>query len=273
MTAFVLVAAGLFGLLIGSFLNVVAYRVPAGLSIVSPGSACPGCHSEISARDNIPLLSWIVLRARCRHCDMHIPARYPIVEGATGVAFVIAALPFAGALDTASDPKTAIASGLELVAFLYLAAISVVLAVIDLDTKRLPDVIVLPGFAVGAALLGGAGILRGDLGALLVAAIGAVAAAVFFFVLYLIGGMGFGDVKLAGVVGLFLGFLGVPQLTVGIAAGFAIGAVVGVALMALRGKSRKTAIPFGPWILLGTWVGVLAGQPLAEGYLRLTGLA
>lgn len=273
MTAFLLVSAGIVGLLIGSFLNVVAYRVPAGLSIVSPGSACPRCGTAISARDNVPLLSWVLLRARCRHCDVHIPARYPLVEGGTGLAFVIAALPFAGALDAPSDPRAALAAGLELGAFLYLAAISVVLAVIDLDTRRLPDPIVLPGFAVGAALLGAAGILRGDLGALLVAVVGAAAAAAFFFVLYLIGGMGFGDVKLAGVVGLFLGFLGVPQLTVGIAAGFLIGAVVGIGLMLLRGKSRKTAIPFGPWILLGTWVGVLAGQPLADAYLHLTGLA
>ena len=273
MTAFLLVSSGVFGLLIGSFLNVVAYRVPAGLSIVSPASACPGCGNEITARDNIPLVSWMLLRGRCRHCDMRISARYPIVEAATGVAFVIAALPFAGTLDLSSDPRSVIADGLELVAFLYLAAISVVLAVIDLDTKRLPNSIVLPGYAVGAAMLGGAGILRGDLTALLTAVIGAAAAALFFFVLYLIGGMGFGDVKLAGVVGLFLGFLGIPQLTVGIAAGFAIGAVVGIGLMALRGRSRKTAIPFGPWILAGAWVGVLAGQPLADAYLRLTGLA
>jgi leader peptidase (prepilin peptidase) / N-methyltransferase len=186
---------------------------------------------------------------------------------------VIAALPFAGSLDAPSDPKALLAIGLELVAFLYLAAISVVLAVIDLDTRRLPDRIVLPAYAVGAGLLGATAILRGDAGAMLTAAIGAVAAALFFLVLHLIGGMGFGDVKLAGVVGLFLGFLGVAQLTVGIAAGFAIGAVVGVGLMVLRGRSRKTAIPFGPWILLGAWVGVLAGQPLADGYLRLTGLA
>jgi leader peptidase (prepilin peptidase)/N-methyltransferase len=273
VTAFILVTSGIFGLLIGSFLNVVAYRVPAGLSIVSPGSACPGCHNEIAARDNIPLVSWVLLRARCRHCGMHIPARYPIVEGATGIAFVIAALPFASTFQTAADARSTIADGLELVAFLYLAAISVVLAVIDLDTKRLPDSIVLPGYAVGAALLGGAGILRGDTGALVTAAIGGAAAALFFFVLHAIGGMGFGDVKLAGVVGLFLGFLGVPQLTVGIAAGFAIGALVGIGLMVLRGRSRKAAIPFGPWILAGAWVGVIAGQPLADGYLRLVGLA
>ena len=178
---------------------------------------------------------------------MHIPARYPIVEGATGLAFVIAALPFAGTFDVpTSDPRLAIAGGLELVAFLYLAAISVVLAVIDLDTKRLPNSIVLPGYAVGAALLGGAGILRGDVMSLVIAAVGAVAAALFFFVLYVIGGMGFGDVKLAGVVGLFLGFLGIPQLTVGIAAGFAIGAVVGVGADAAAGQEPQDRDPVRP---------------------------
>ncbi|RIX31331.1 prepilin peptidase [Amnibacterium setariae] len=270
--AFVLVSAGVFGLLIGSFLNVVAYRVPAGLSIVSPGSACPGCGNAITARDNVPLLSWILLRARCRHCDMRIPVRYPLVEAGTGVAFVVAALPFAG-LQVSSDPTIALASVIELIAFLYLAAISVVLAVIDLDTRRLPDRIVLPGYAVGAALLGATAILRGDLAPLAVAGVGAAAAAGFFGLLHLLGGMGLGDVKLAGVVGLFLGFLGVAQLTVGIAAGFAIGALVGVALIVLQRRSRKSTIPFGPWILAGAWVGVLAGKPLADAYLRLVGLA
>ena len=273
MTAFLLVCSGILGLLIGSFLNVVAYRVPAGLSIVSPGSACPGCHTPISARDNVPLVSWALLRGRCRHCDMRIPVRYPLVEGLTAVAFVLAAMPFAAPLSSPAPTLDTVSQALELVAFLYLAAVSVVLAVIDIDTRRLPDRIVLPSYAVGAALLGGAGILRGDAASLLVALVGAVAAAGFFLLLHLVGGMGLGDVKLAGVVGLFLGYLGVAQLTVGIAAGFAVGALAGIALMVVTGRSRKTAIPFGPWILAGAWIGVLAGGPLAAGYLRLTGLA
>jgi leader peptidase (prepilin peptidase)/N-methyltransferase len=273
MTSFLLVCAGVVGLLIGSFLNVVAYRVPAGLSIVTPGSACPGCHTAIEARDNVPLLSWVLLRGRCRHCDMRIPVRYPLVEGATGVAFVIAALPFAGAFDLPSDPGILIAGALELIAFLYLAAISVVLAVIDVDVWRLPDRIVLPAYAVGAVLLGTAGIVRGDLVALGTAAAGAGIAFLFFLVLHGVGGMGLGDVKLAGVLGLFLGYLGVAQLTVGIAAGFLVGAVVGIGLILAKRSGRKSRIPFGPWMLAGAWIGVLAGAPVAAGYLRLVGLA
>ena len=258
MIAYLLVCAGIVGLLIGSFLNVVAYRVPAGLSIVRPGSRCPGCDTAIAPRDNIPLLSWLLLRGRCRHCSMRIPARYPLVEGLTAVAFVLAALPFVGGLAMPSDPRVAAAGALELVAFLYLAAISVVLAVIDLDVWRLPDRIVLPAYGVGAALLGGAGMLRGDAGTLGVAAAGSGAAFLFFLLLHLAGGMGLGDVKLAGVLGLFLGYLGVAELTIGIAAGFLLGALVGVAMVAGRRSSRKSRIPFGPWMLAGAMICVLA---------------
>jgi leader peptidase (prepilin peptidase)/N-methyltransferase len=166
MTAFVIAAAGVFGLLIGSFLNVVAYRVPAGLSVVRPASACPGCHNEIAPRDNVPLLSWILLRGACRHCGMRISIRYPLVEAGTAAAFGIAAVPFAAQLGGVADPRAAAAATVELVAYLYLAAISVALAVIDIDVRRLPDRIVLPAYGVGLLLLGLVDALRGDLVAL-----------------------------------------------------------------------------------------------------------
>jgi leader peptidase (prepilin peptidase)/N-methyltransferase len=275
VTFFVVLCAAVFGLLIGSFLNVVAYRVPAGLSVVSPASACPGCDSPISARDNVPLLSWLLLRGACRHCGMRISIRYPLVEAGTAVAFAVAALPFASRLEVPADPREVVAAALELVAFLYLAAISVALAVIDLDVRRLPDRIVLPAYAVGAVSLGVVDLLRGDPAAFGVAALGAGGSALFYAVLWFAkpGGMGLGDVKLAGVVGLFLAHLGIAQLLVGTAAGFLIGGVIGIALLAAKRGSRRTAIPFGPCMLAGAWVGVLAGQPLADGYLRLVGLA
>lgn len=275
MTVFVVLGAAAFGLLIGSFLNVVAYRVPAGLSVVSPASACPGCDSPITARDNVPLLSWLLLRGACRHCGMRISVRYPLVEAGTAIAFAVAALPFASGLEVAGDPREATASAVELVAFLYLAAISVALAVIDLDVKRLPDRIVLPAYIVGAVTLGVVDGLRGETAAFGVAALGSGASALFYAALWFAkpGGMGLGDVKLAGVVGLFLAHLGVAQLVVGTAAGFLIGGLTGVALIVGKRGSRRTAIPFGPCMLLGAWVGVLAGQPLAAGYLRLVGLA
>lgn len=275
MTVIVLVLAGVLGLLIGSFLNVVAYRVPAGLSVVRPASACPGCHTEIAARDNIPVLSWMLLRGRCRTCGMAIAARYPIVEASTAAAFVLAALPFSSDLGSSVQPAEIVASVLETTAFLYFAAVSVVLVVIDIDVKRLPDAIVLPSFGVGAALLGGAGIARGDLVDLAVAAAGAGGATLFFFLLAVArpGGMGLGDVKLAGVLGLFLGYLGVEQLVVGIAAGFLLGGVFGTVLLLSRRVGRRSALPFGPWMLAGAWVGILAGPAIAQAYLRTTGLA
>ena len=271
MTLVLLVLAGVLGLLIGSFLNVVAYRVPAGLSVVSPGSACPGCSNPITARDNVPLLSWLLLRGRCRHCSMSISVRYPAVEAATSAAFVLAALPFVPRSDDLPSPATAI----ELLAFLYLAAISVVLAVIDLDVRRLPDAIVLPAYAVGAVLLGVVDLLRTDPVAAGTAAAGAGAAVLFYAVLWFAkpGGMGLGDVKLAGVLGLFLGHLGLEQLVVGVAGGFLLGGVFGVVLLATRRAGRGTAVPFGPWMLAGACLGVLAGEPLAHAYLAFTGLA
>jgi leader peptidase (prepilin peptidase)/N-methyltransferase len=272
-----LILAGALGLAFGSFLNVVAYRVPAGLSVVSPPSSCPGCGHRIEARDNVPILSWVLLRAACRSCGTRISARYPIVEAITGAVFLVASLRFAPAFLDAltTSPGHAAAAGLEWIAFLYLGAISVALAAIDLDVHRLPDRIVLPAYVVGAVLLGGADLLRGDLGAAGTAAAGAGAGALLFAVLWFVkpGGMGLGDVKLAGVLGLFLGQLGVAQAVVGIAGGFLLGGAAGVVLLVARRAQGSTAIPFGPWMLAGAWVGVLAGQPIATAYLRLTGLA
>jgi leader peptidase (prepilin peptidase) / N-methyltransferase len=263
--AIVLVEAGLVGLVIGSFLNVVVYRVPLGLSVVQPRSACPGCSTPIAARDNVPLLSWVLLRGR-----------YPLVEALTAALFVLAALPSAHQLDgTIASPAALVADVLVLLAFLYLAAISIALAAIDLDVRRLPDVLVLPGYAIGSVLLFSADLLRGDLVAIGTAAAGAGASVLLYAVLWFVkpGGMGLGDVKLAGVLGLFLGQLGIAQLTVGIAGGFFIGAVVGLALI-LAGRARRgSAIPYGPWMLAGAWFGILLGAPAAAGYLALVGLA
>lgn len=272
----VLVEAGVVGLVIGSFLNVVVYRVPLGLSVVQPRSACPGCATPIAARDNVPLLSWLLLRGRCRQCAEPISARYPLVEALTSALFVLAALPSAIALDgaLAATPQVLAADVLVLLAFLYFAAISIALAAIDLDVHRLPDALVLPGYAVGAVLFLAADLLRGDLVSIGTAAAGAGAGALLYAVLWFVkpGGMGLGDVKLAGVLGLFLGQLGVAQLTVGIAAGFLLGGVFGVVLIVTGRAKRGTGIPFGPWMLAGAWVGVAAGAPLAAGYLRLVGL-
>ncbi|MGT2425928.1 prepilin peptidase [Amnibacterium kyonggiense] len=265
------------GLAIGSFLNVVIHRVPAGLSVVRPPSACPGCGHAIAARDNVPVVSWLLLKASCRHCSAPIAIRYPIVEAVTGVAFLVVSLRFGPPflVQLPVSPALAAAAGLEWIAFLVLAAAAVALAAVDLDVHRLPDRIVLPTGAVGVVLLGTADLLRGDAVAAGTAAAGAGAAALLYAVLWFVkpGGMGLGDVKLASVLGLFLGQLGVAPLVVGVSAGFLLGAVFGVALLLARRAGRSSGIPFGPWMLAGAWVGVLAGAPLARTYLALCGLA
>ncbi|NYK10749.1 prepilin peptidase [Leifsonia naganoensis] len=261
---------GALGLAVGSFLNVVAYRLPIGGSLVSPPSACPGCGSGIRPYDNIPVLSWLVLRGRCRDCREPISWRYPVIEAATGVLFVVVAVAFLPEFSTRAPLPAAI----TLIAFLYLAAISVALAVIDIDTHTLPNRIVLPAYAIGGALLGTALILEGEWSRLVSAAVGCAAAFLFYLVLALArpGGMGFGDVKLAGVLGLYLGSLGWAQLAIGVFAAFVLGGVFGIALTVTRRATRTSGIPFGPWMLAGAWLGILAGGPLWAGYLRLIGL-
>jgi leader peptidase (prepilin peptidase)/N-methyltransferase len=245
----------LVGLVIGSFLNVVIWRVPRGESIVSPPSHCPGCGHEVRPRDNIPVLSWLLLRGRCRDCGTGISARYPLVEAGTAVVFGVLTL--------------AIGIEPELPAFLYLGAIGVALAMIDLDVKRLPNAIVLPSYPVAAALLTVAAAVDGRWEDLLRAGLGMVALYAFYFLLALVypAGMGFGDVKLAGLLGLYLGWLGWAEVVAGGFLGFLFGGVVGGALVLVRRAGRKSMIPFGPFMLAGALVAILWGGALADLYL------
>ena len=252
--------SALLGLLIGSFLNVVVHRVPLGQSVAHPPSACPGCGTAIRPRDNIPVVSWLLLRARCRQCAEPISARYPLVELGTGVLFAVMAVRFG------LDPA--------LPAYLYLTAVGLALALIDLDVRRLPDVLTLPSYPVALLLLGLAALLGSESGDLLRAALGGIAMFALYFALCFAypAGMGFGDVKLSGVLGLYLGWLGWGVLAVGLFLGFLLGGVFGVALM-LRGEGgRKTAVPFGPFMLLGVLVAILAGEQLIAAYVTATGL-
>lgn len=268
-----MVFAGLLGLAIGSFLNVVIYRVPAGKSL-TPDSACPHCGIAIRKRDNVPVISWIVLQGRCRGCSEPISARYPLVELGTAVAFLAVTARFGGTLADAGSAAETVAASIELVAFLVLTSITIALALIDLDTKRLPNALVLPSLAVGIVLLAAAALVRGDLQALIGAAVGGAGLFVLYLILALVsGGMGMGDVKLAAVLGLYLGFLGWGNLLVGAFAAFLFGGVFGLVLMLARRAGRKTAIPFGPWMILGAWLGVFAGEFLASGYLEAVNVA
>ena len=270
----VLVAGG-FGLLIGSFLNVVVYRVPAGISIARPASACPSCSTPIRRRDNVPVVSWLALGGKCRDCHTSISARYPIVELATGLFFVLVAARLWPLVGVPTEALPLVARLLSLVAFLWLAGVSVALAVIDLEHHRLPDAIVLPSYAVGGVLLAASSILVGDWAALVRAAIGLASLFAFYLIAALSypGGMGFGDVKLAGVLGLYLAWLGWGEFAVGAFAAFLLGGLYAVVLLVTRRVERTGGIPFGPWMLAGAWVGVFAGGTVATAYLTLLGLA
>ena len=260
MTVLLTAFCALLGLLIGSFLNVVIWRVPRGESVVSPPSHCPGCDRPIRPRDNVPVLSWLLLRGRCRDCGTRISARYPAVELATAVMFGVLAWHFG--FDWA------------LPAYLYLGAISVALAMIDIDVHRLPNAIVLPSYGVVAVLLLLPTAVTGEWDQLLRAVLGGLVLFAFYFLLAFIypAGMGFGDVKLAGVLGVYLGWLGWGVLLIGGFFGFLLGGVMGGALMVVRKAGRKSKIPFGPFMLAGALIAILVGQRIFDGYLNLMGL-
>ena len=258
MDAVVIVGSAVLGLMIGSFLNVVIWRVPRGESVVSPPSHCPGCDTPISPRDNIPVVSWLLLRGRCRHCGTAISRRYPAVELLTAALFAGLAAYF--------GPVA------QLPAYLYLAAVGVALALIDLDVQRLPDVLTLPSYPVGIVLLGVASWAHHDGWTLVRALIGMAVLFAFYFTVAVIAprGMGFGDVKLSGVIGLYLGWLGWGQLAVGAFAAFAVGALVGIGLILFAGGGRKTKVPFGPFMLVGALLGILLGHSIASAYTSVT---
>ena len=253
----------LLGMAVGSFLNVVIHRVPRGESVVRPPSHCPGCGNPVRPRHNIPVVGWLVLRGRCADCGNPISVRYPLVELGTGLLFGAVTLRL-------------VADQAELLpAFLYFAAIGVALALIDLDVKRLPNAIVLPSYPVLAVLLCGAAGLGHDWGALVRAGIGGAALFAFYFLLVLVypSGMGFGDVKLAGLIGGVLGYLSWGAFAVGAFGGFLLGAVAGILVLVLRKGDRKTALPFGPFMIAAALLALFVGNPITDAYLRMAGLA
>src|SRR3954454_4783597 len=241
-------ASGLAGLLIGSFLNVVAWRLPRGESLMRPGSACPVCRAPIKPYDNIPVLSWLVLRGRCRHCGARISGRYPAVELTTAVLYIAVALGRDGALE--------IALGLLLVTAL------VPIALIDLDLRIIPNAITLP--AAVAAIVA-AGRIDSDL----VPGHGTAGLAVDVFFQHPVRlyprNLAKGDVKLAAVPGSYLGRAVAPAIFVALISGVLVGALV----IARKGakEGRRTAVPFGPFLALGGVVALFAGDLLVDAYL------
>ena len=263
-----IILAGLLGLVVGSFLTVVVHRVPAGIPLARE-SRCPRCDAPVTLRQSVPIVSWLLLRGRCASCGAAIPARYPLIELITGVAFIVVVWLFA--VTGAGASESAGAMAVTVAAYLYLAAISVALTFIDLDTHRLPNAVVLPAYLVAGVAFTAVALLEGEWDAFLRAAIGMSALYAFYLALRLIrpAGMGGGDVKLAGVLGIYLGWLGWGALVVGAFAAFLLGGVFGIALIVAGRAGRRTAIPFGPWMIAGAWVGILAGQAVATWYVGL----
>ncbi|TDP96773.1 prepilin peptidase [Labedaea rhizosphaerae] len=264
MTLGLVVVSVVLGLAVGSFLNVVIHRVPRGESVVRPASRCPDCGNPVRARHNVPVLGWLVLRGRCADCGKPISARYPLVELGTGLLFGAVALRFGDPDQLASLP-----------AYLYFAAVGIALTMIDFDLKRLPNAIVLPSYPVLVVLLTASAAARHDWAALLRAGIAGAALFAFYLLLVLVypAGMGWGDVKLAGLVGGVLGFLSWAAFAIGAFGGFLLGAVAGVVVIALRKGDRKTALPFGPFMVIAAVLAWFVADPIADAYLRLTGLA
>jgi leader peptidase (prepilin peptidase) / N-methyltransferase len=247
--AFAAAVAGAFGATIGSFLNVVAYRLPRSESLVHPGSHCPGCGTAIKAYDNVPVLGWLWLRGRCRSCRKPISPRYPVIEATTGALAVAVVMTKHSAVD--------------IVLGLVLVTVLVPVALIDFEHRIIPNKITLPA-AVASVAIGAALDLRGVPEQLIAGA--AAGGFLLAFALAYPRGMGMGDVKLAAVLGLFLG----RSVAVAILVGVLTATLVGAGVMARVGveKGRKTAVPFGPFLALGGVIGLLAGPAIIHWYLH-----
>lgn len=252
--AFLVLWAGLVGLITGSYLNVVIHRLPQGVSTVTPRSRCPACGAPIRALDNLPVLSWILLGARCRDCRAPISPRYPLVEAATGGIFAFAVARFGWTADA--------------LAAAVLAALLVALAGIDFDHFLLPDRLTLPGLALGLAFqpfLAEGSLARGAQGALLGGGVLLVLSGLWRLAKG-VEGMGLGDVKMLAMIGAFLGVAGVVVTLV--VASFA-GSVAGLALIARGRGGLASKLPFGVFLALGGLVALFWGRPLAAAYLGL----
>ncbi len=248
--------AAVFGAAVGSFVNVVAYRVPLGRSVINPPSACPRCGQPISARYNIPIAGWLILRGRCHDCGQQISVRYPVVE-------------LAGALLFAA---TTVVVGVNrlLPAHLWFVAVGLALILTDFDHKRIPNRILYPGTAVASVLLAAGALFEGRRASLLTALVGASAyfGALFLLALIARGGFGFGDVKLAFLLGLFAGFRSLQTVATAAFFAFAIGGTVAIVLLAARRRGRKDELPFGPSMVVGCWLAITFTPQVLGWYLN-----
>lgn len=244
-----------FGLVFGSFLTVAIHRIPAGESLIRPRSRCPRCGTPLRNVDNIPMVSWLSLRGRCRACGARISAVYPLTELACGALFVAVALVY-------EDPWQAIL----LAPF---TGLLVAISVIDIRTYRIPNVLVYPAVLISASFIVLGDLAGGHLHALR-ALVGFLAYGVGLLIVALISprGMGMGDVKLAGLIGLVLGSIGLGLVGVAAGAGILFGGV-GAVVALVFGGNRKTRVPYGPFMAAGALLAAFVGQQIADAYLRL----
>jgi leader peptidase (prepilin peptidase) / N-methyltransferase len=259
VTILAAVVCGAAGLCVGSFLNVLIWRVPRRESVIRPRSHCPQCEAAIADRDNIPLVSWVLLRGRCRSCHARIPLQYPLVEAATGLLFVSAAIRFGASW--------------QLPAFCVFFAALLAISVIDLAHFIIPNRIVYPTLFATIPLLAAAAAADGTWVRMEDALIGGAAGFGALLVVHLISprGMGFGDVRLAGVIGVMMGWLGFRYLIVALFLAFLLASIIGVGLIVTRIRTRKDAVPFGPFMASGAVIAVLWGPVIVETYTRSRG--
>ena len=264
--AFLIAVAVLLGLMFGSFATAAGHRIPRKESFLTGRSKCPNCGATITALENIPLFSFIALRGRCRHCKARISPRYPLIEVGTGVLFGLAAWKFG------FEAETVIYS-----AFFW---VLVVLTIIDLEHQLLPTRVIYPALLVGAIALTVTALVRDDADRIIDMAIGAAIFGGIFFVIFFAapqGGFGFGDVRLALLLGTFVGYLGAPGLVLlAMFLSFFTGALIGITLKwweqqgsDAEGPFRKAKVPFGPYMALGSVISIFWGQRLLDAYLNL----
>lgn len=242
----------ILGLIVGSFSNVCIYRIPKNKSIIYPASHCPKCHSKIKPVDNIPLLSYILLKGRCRNCKSKISIQYPIVEFLTGLIYLIVYLIYGLSFQT--------------LIYIILSSALVIIAFIDLNEQIVPDVISLPGIVIGFILS-----FLVPYISFINSALGVVVGGGIILIIGLAGSvifkkeaMGGGDVKLAAMIGAFLGW---RYVVISLFLGFFLGALVGIFLILLKIKSREDVVPFGPFIILGSFITLLWGDKIISWYI------
>ena len=242
----------ILGLIVGSFSNVCIYRIPRNESIIFPASHCPKCRSNISPKDNIPLLSYILLKGRCRNCKSKISMQYPIVELLSGLIYLIIYLVYGLSVQT--------------LIYIILSSALIIIAFIDLNEQIVPDVISLPGIVIGfiisffvpyiSFINSALGVLVGGGIILIIGLAGSV--------IFKKEAMGGGDVKLAAMIGAFLGW---RYITISLFLGFFLGALAGIILIISKIKSREDTVPFGPFIVLGSFITLLWGGKIISWYI------